>query len=1318
MRFKNLNYRKILSWFFPLLVFILLSFPGLCQAMSPGTLLYRTTDEGKMFGYSGDPLLESAAGVMTGINPGHVGIYIGQEDGVDYVVEALAGGVVKNKLEYFINESSGEEFLGAKIPKNLSPIRQAKAVALAKNLAEANLAYDLDFKKQKGPNSGEWTCVGLVEKIYESSDISNPANLFDLEYNSQNYAINITPDGYDDYSFYNREGDCFSKEREFSFIAPRTDLILPLPEKYGFNAGLIYQGDRYIFFPYSQFLQDSLEEVIVNKKISSEFSSKNIRGGVKASALLLRWSLINNPSSAIKVAKENIKEGIVSVFSSLKTAISYTADKIFNDSNNNSALVLNNNDQVKNEISNPTLSQDKPGSTLSKIGGVTVGTINSSKEKAKTENVLNQDALKTGAGDGAAAETVTTTSLEKVKASLSSLITVAAQASTTSPQASSTTVQISTSSEQVLIAAIGSSSLETVSYINSSSSSNLSQSSNEATVNKVEEITNLNVVKNEAPTETLKISKIYATGDNDFVELYNPNNFAIDLLAANYRLEKTKTAIDPGIMMRIGNEADGSYPGGTIIPAKGYYLIVRDSATNYYLSRANAIATRSDFNLSGLNQTVYLGVGAISSYEDEDIVDVVGFGPDARYYLGSAPAPKIEDYHFLNRLAYKNDNSLDYNLLLSAEPAAISAWEAENNNENSIPPPEDDPPPPPEDDPPPPPEDEPQAPPQDPTESDEAIGFDLALKSVKIQKIGVFANDDYIELINSSNYDIDLAAYNFRLEKTKTASDPAIMMRIGDPLDGHYQRGTILEANSSYLIVRAGASSRLLEIADAIATRIEFNLSGDNYSIFLGTGPISSGDDEDIVDLVGYGSNALYYLGTGPAQAIPDRYFLERVQVTNDNSLDFYLTYDYFYVEEGIENNAENLWETQSVEGLKYLWHFDDCYADFPGQVIVGKWACGRKFGYYPGNFFADLIGGFNMDTFSIGFYHHNDYYWPRIDLSLTNDYGNSFSVSMEPGSVQVGGVVDGATLYANTDFSDNWNYFTLVVNHPESYWALYSNGQEIVRRNFFANLPDMNYFSLSGGSGSMSFDEIAIWDRALSQGEISEMLIRDLALGPRSLIKIPPAAELLYHWEFSDYAQNFTHDKIYGQLLSTHEESWTSRAPDNYAALVSSHNPITVDFSTPLTYQDLSIAFWWRNASHPDEGRARLSFFENHLYQTEKEKFGISLDYNRQNYIFNGGEGALAEGMMSQIANDGAWHHLALVYDSSQYKLKLFVDGQERLDKELIPFRLGVELINDLRISSDSKTSAIDDLMIFKGVLKDSEVYDIYQETGINISP
>lgn len=198
-----------------------------CLAMPPGALLYRTSADGKMFGYSGDSLTETEKGVLKTISSGHVAIYIGQENGVDYVVEALPDGIVKKPASQFVNAAAGEKYLGAKIPRNLTATQQAKAVAIAKNLASSNLAYDFDFKNQKGPNSGEWTCVGLTEKIYESANISNPSNLQALEYDPNYYALDITADGIDNYSVVSSNGDCFSRSWEFSKIAQRTDILFP-----------------------------------------------------------------------------------------------------------------------------------------------------------------------------------------------------------------------------------------------------------------------------------------------------------------------------------------------------------------------------------------------------------------------------------------------------------------------------------------------------------------------------------------------------------------------------------------------------------------------------------------------------------------------------------------------------------------------------------------------------------------------------------------------------------------------------------------------------------------------------------------------------------------------------------------------------------------------------------------------------------------------------------------------------------------------------------------------------------------------------------
>ncbi len=1426
--------RRLWSLLFAFFALAILFLPGVCKAMPAGTLLYRTTDEGKMFGYSGDPLIEETLGVMTGINPGHVGIYIGQEDGVDYIVEALASGVVKTKLEYFINESLGEKFIGAKIPRDLSPLRQAKAVALAKNLAQANLSYDIDFKKQKGPGNGEWTCVGLTEKIYESSDISNPANLSDLEYNSLSYAVDISPDGFDDYSFYNKEGDCFSSDKEFSYIAPRTDIILPLPETYGFNAGLIYKGDRYIFFPYTQFLQESLEDVVVDKKISSDFEAKEIRGGVKASALLLRWSLINNPVSALKIAFENIGDSISSGFNGLKGFVALASDKLFSSSSETEDLLVleeaNNSKSNLDKINQETSSV----SNLSKIGGVTVASLTKNDQK---NNDLKNNESATKASENNSSPNI---SLGEIKSKLSSLISSSSALSSSASPSSNLSLN-SGALNQVDVNGVNSASSSNLylGFINSSSSSiassNLSSSStqslavnqNQNTGSQTSATQNTGSQTSESQTNTannvtqnsgsnheiqaIKITKIYTTGENDFIELYNPNNFAIDLEKEKYRLEKAKTAIDPGIMMRIGNSADGSYPGGVIIPAKSYYLIVKSTASSFYLNLADAIATRSDFNMASSQQTIYLGTGAISSYDDEDIVDVVGFGENASYYLGSSPAPKIEDYHFLNRIDFKNNNSLDFNLLLSAEPEAITAWQAlnnfseesndeedqnnqeENNNENnqeesSLENLDDEDPPsgesniqegevqdenPVENNPELPIEEEPEEPiepepedpiedeiepeleepiepedpvepePEEPIEPEEPVEPEPEpeipiepvpapdLNLVMINKIGVFGGDDYIELINFSDMAIDLAENNFRLEKAVTALDPAIMIRIGDPGDGHYPGGTIIEAGSTYLIVREGADQRLLDMADAIASRVEFNLGSSGYSVYLGAAPISSPDDEDIIDLVGYGENALYYSGVQPAPTISDYYFLQRTDRFKDNHLDFSLVYDDFYFEEdqgnGGENNSgdgeggdeenpnQNLGTSQFVPGLKYLWDFDDCYETYAGQVIVGKYFCGRRLGYSAGNFSADLEDGLDMNNFSIGFYHRNDFYWPRIDISLLNDYGNSFSVSADQSSIIVGGLVDGASVSASVNMGNSWSYFTLVVNRSDSYWSIYSNGQEVLRRAFLAELPNMKYFSLSGGNNSMSFDEIAIWDRALSGDEILEMLEVNLPLYPREEREIEESAEFLYNWNFQEYGGNFALDSVSATTMFISDNFWTSRGINNHSLVINNDSPIEVNFSDDILNRSLSLAFWWRNYSHPNNGNIRIELKNNDFYGGIIKKFGLSISPYNQKYIFNRVEGCIAESFSSLIPGDGAWHHIALVYDSYNYRLRFFVDGLIRMSMDVLPYKNGEEKINTLIISSDANPSSIDDLMIFKGALTQVELREIYDNSKIS---
>jgi len=126
----------------------------------------------------------------------------------------------------------------------------------------------------------------------------------------------------------------------------------------------------------------------------------------------------------------------------------------------------------------------------------------------------------------------------------------------------------------------------------------------------------------------IQIDSIDGTGgtDDDWIEIYNPTGSAIDLNASSYRIERISSGGgDPAILMRIGDAADGTYPGGVTISAYGFYLIVKDDATQSFLDMADAIGTSAGFTLTDSN-TIYLGTGPISGPTDVDIVDWVGYG--------------------------------------------------------------------------------------------------------------------------------------------------------------------------------------------------------------------------------------------------------------------------------------------------------------------------------------------------------------------------------------------------------------------------------------------------------------------------------------------------------------------------------------------------------------------------------------------------------------------------------------------------------------------------------------------------------------------
>lgn len=121
-------------------------------------------------------------------------------------------------------------------------------------------------------------------------------------------------------------------------------------------------------------------------------------------------------------------------------------------------------------------------------------------------------------------------------------------------------------------------------------------------------------------------------------------------------------------------------------------------------------------------------------------------------------------------------------------------------------------------------------------------------KEILINEVYATGNDDWIELYNTTDNDIDLAN-NYRIYKA-VSSFPSLLMRFGNVLDGNYPGGTIIKSHRFYLIVRDDASSKLLEIADAICTKDTFTWDGSGYTIYFGSDAISSSNDPDIIDKV------------------------------------------------------------------------------------------------------------------------------------------------------------------------------------------------------------------------------------------------------------------------------------------------------------------------------------------------------------------------------------------------------------------------------------------------------------------------------------
>lgn len=230
-------------------IIALLASWGSAFAYEKGTIFYHSSKGDLIYGRTS--VLELPCSVIKAVfgelKSGHAGLYIGGGK----IIHAVRDGVIETASSNFITKEDlegGAKFMGAKVPVDYSDKakwpdeRKDQLVLIAKE--QVGKWYDLTFHKQTGAGSGDFTCVGLVEYVYEMA------------------GYDITPLGY--YSggpggktykqIYNCESTAFTDVEGVNTFA-ETVQFSKFSHPLEMFAGLEHEGSKYMFFPYTQFLQ-------------------------------------------------------------------------------------------------------------------------------------------------------------------------------------------------------------------------------------------------------------------------------------------------------------------------------------------------------------------------------------------------------------------------------------------------------------------------------------------------------------------------------------------------------------------------------------------------------------------------------------------------------------------------------------------------------------------------------------------------------------------------------------------------------------------------------------------------------------------------------------------------------------------------------------------------------------------------------------------------------------------------------------------------------------------------------------------------------
>lgn len=345
-----------------------------------------------------------------------------------------------------------------------------------------------------------------------------------------------------------------------------------------------------------------------------------------------------------------------------------------------------------------------------------------------------------------------------------------------------------------------------------------------------------------------------ATADDEFIELFNPNDFSVDL--TNWRIVRKNAS---------GKEyalVSAAKLKGAAIPGRGYLLLGRDSGyagavpADILWAKSNGITENNTIILYGKNG------------DDIVIVDKVGFGSASDFE--GAPAPNPEKGFTISRLSNSDTDNNAADFVLS-EPSprgpVIAAAELSSliptKSPGATPSPASSP------------SASPAASPTPTASPASARQYGKVLIS-EVQTAGASANDEFVELFNPNDFVVDLTGWSI---KRKSASGLEYSLVSSEKL-----KDKVIPARGYFLLANGGAY--VGSVAADVLWAQSNTIALDNTIILYG----KRGDETLIVDKVGFGAASDYE--SSPAQNPAAGQTLSRARETdtNNNRNDFILS--------------------------------------------------------------------------------------------------------------------------------------------------------------------------------------------------------------------------------------------------------------------------------------------------------------------------------------------------------------------------------------------------------------------------------------------